>query len=220
MTIATDPLQPSIDDPQSILDIEATDLCGPDAILNDPPPPYPSRDRRPRTSPRLARRIFVHRIQTSHHQQSSSDEPISPISPDPHADEGFVEPTERTLLLPPAISRRVGGRPRSYSHSSATSAAPSLAQNVFSLFQAEDELDTTDDQEDGSYLSPRLDQGIAPDAGSRRRTGFFSLATWRRYFMPMGRKVYYSSLLHLMVINFPYALFAWVYLFVFTVVSL
>jgi hypothetical protein len=31
--------------------------------------------------------------------------------------------------------------------------------------------------------------------------------------------VYWSALLHLLVINFPYALLAWVYLFVFTLVS-
>ncbi|KAJ2932258.1 hypothetical protein H1R20_g4810, partial [Candolleomyces eurysporus] len=33
----------------------------------------------------------------------------------------------------------------------------------------------------------------------------------------MGRAVYYRSLVHLLFINFPYALAAWVYLFVFTV---
>jgi hypothetical protein len=35
----------------------------------------------------------------------------------------------------------------------------------------------------------------------------------------MGRRAYWSSLLHLLLINFPYALLAWVYLFVFTLVS-
>jgi len=32
----------------------------------------------------------------------------------------------------------------------------------------------------------------------------------------MGRKAYYSAAFHLLVVNFPFALLAWVYLFVFT----
>ncbi|KAG6822459.1 hypothetical protein H0H92_013813, partial [Tricholoma furcatifolium] len=40
---------------------------------------------------------------------------------------------------------------------------------------------------------------------------------WSRYFRPLTRRAYYSSLFHLVVLNFPYALAAWVYLFVFTV---
>jgi hypothetical protein len=35
----------------------------------------------------------------------------------------------------------------------------------------------------------------------------------------VGRRAYWSALFHLLVINFPYALIAWVYLFVFTLVS-
>jgi hypothetical protein len=35
----------------------------------------------------------------------------------------------------------------------------------------------------------------------------------------MGRAVYYRSFVHLLLDNFPYALVAWVYLFVLTVVS-
>ncbi|PFH53678.1 hypothetical protein AMATHDRAFT_54096 [Amanita thiersii Skay4041] len=45
---------------------------------------------------------------------------------------------------------------------------------------------------------------------------WFSVAAWRRYFRPMFRRAYYLALLHLFVLNFPYALAAWVYLFVFT----
>ncbi|KAG9316793.1 hypothetical protein JVU11DRAFT_2857 [Chiua virens] len=37
-----------------------------------------------------------------------------------------------------------------------------------------------------------------------------------RYFRPMGRKAYHAALFHLMVVNFPFALIAWTYLFVFT----
>jgi len=41
----------------------------------------------------------------------------------------------------------------------------------------------------------------------------------KRYFRPMGRKAYYSAVFHLLVVNFPFALLAWVYLFVFTLVG-
>jgi hypothetical protein len=44
------------------------------------------------------------------------------------------------------------------------------------------------------------------------------LASWKRYFRPLVQMVYYRSLFHLLVVNFPYALAAWIYLFVFTVV--
>ena len=49
-----------------------------------------------------------------------------------------------------------------------------------------------------------------------------SLDLWariKRYFRPMGRKAYYSAVFHLLVLNFPFALLAWVYLFVFTLVG-
>jgi hypothetical protein len=63
----------------------------------------------------------------------------------------------------------------------------------------------------------------AEDDGSLRSsqnhsTGFFSSAAMKRYFRPLSRKSYYTALFHLLVINFPYALAAWVYLFIFTVV--
>ena len=41
----------------------------------------------------------------------------------------------------------------------------------------------------------------------------------KRYFRPMGRRAYYSAVFHLLVVNFPFALLAWVYLFVFTLVG-
>lgn len=49
-----------------------------------------------------------------------------------------------------------------------------------------------------------------------------SLGLWariQRYFRPMGRKAYYLAAFHLLVLNFPFALLAWVYLFVFTLVG-
>ncbi|KAI0644721.1 hypothetical protein C8Q79DRAFT_1112059 [Trametes meyenii] len=44
-------------------------------------------------------------------------------------------------------------------------------------------------------------------------------ARWRRYFRPLGRRAYYAALFHLVVVNFPYALVSWVFLFVFTLVG-
>lgn len=40
-----------------------------------------------------------------------------------------------------------------------------------------------------------------------------------RYFRPMVKRAYYSALFHLLILNFPYALAAWLYLFIFTLVS-
>lgn len=49
--------------------------------------------------------------------------------------------------------------------------------------------------------------------------GFGAWARIKRYFRPMRRKAYYSAVFHLLVVNFPFALLAWVYLFVFTLVG-
>lgn len=49
-------------------------------------------------------------------------------------------------------------------------------------------------------------------------SGFFSRASWARYFRPLSRPIYWRSLVHLVLVNFPFALAAWVYLFVFTLV--
>ncbi|KAL0565797.1 hypothetical protein V5O48_016219 [Marasmius crinis-equi] len=53
-------------------------------------------------------------------------------------------------------------------------------------------------------------------AKSRLRTRLFSLAFWRRYYHPFTRRPYWAAFFHLLVVNFPVALTAWVYLFVFT----
>ncbi|KAJ3802166.1 hypothetical protein GGU11DRAFT_740887 [Lentinula aff. detonsa] len=44
-------------------------------------------------------------------------------------------------------------------------------------------------------------------------------ARWARYFRPLTRPVYWRSLTHLVLVNFSFALAAWVYLFVFTVMA-
>jgi hypothetical protein len=90
---------------------------------------------------------------------------------------------------------------------------------VLSLFHADSDLDY---ESDGEYEEQPL-LSVENPAGpnrrrypERRRPGFFSKRGVRLYFRPLGQMAYYGPLLHLMVLNFPYALAAWVYLFVFT----
>ncbi|KAJ6594684.1 hypothetical protein B0H19DRAFT_1216128 [Mycena capillaripes] len=181
--------------------------------LNDPPPPYPSRGRR-------SRRLNHRQLQTSLHGQISSTDSYSDhealLSPQsaPPLDEGDQDATETTSFLP---GRRVITRPRSESHPSvfsSVSVAPSLAQTVASLFRADDEEDMGHVAlpDDGLLFSA----GELPEIHTRPET-FWSLRTWQRYFRPMGRKVYYRSLLHLYVLNFPFALAAFLFTVVFTV---
>lgn len=80
-------------------------------------------------------------------------------------------------------------RERAVSHSSTTQ---SFAHNVMSLFQAE-------------FSPPEVENN-----------SFWKQT--KRYFRPMNQSVYYAALLHLLVINFPFALVAWIYLFVATFV--
>ncbi|KAF5376276.1 hypothetical protein D9615_008514 [Tricholomella constricta] len=197
-------------------------------IVTDPPPPYPSRERR------RASRVQRHaqRIQTSPHTQFSSadsysdqEAQLSPqllLTPGPFSDtheEGDV--AEPAPFLATSHTRRLVGRPRSLSHTSTASAAPLLAHTVLSLFRTDDECDFADDLEGGNQiylpLSSDEEQAHQADSSRRREGGFFSAAAWGRYFRPLSRKAYYRSLFHLAVINFPYALAAWLYLFVFTV---
>ena len=53
----------------------------------------------------------------------------------------------------------------------------------------------------------------------RRNHGILTLVAWKWYFRPLVRSAYYKPLFHLLALNFPYALVAWLYLFIFTVVS-
>lgn len=188
-----------------------------DAEITDPPPPYPSPERRSRAV--RSSRGRSGRIQTSH---ADLDVRISSYMDEDDA----REPNETTPFLsalgPHGPHSRDGlrvvtGRPRSHSHTSTTSAAPSFAHIVFSLFQMDDEVYLDDEAEDSQLLLSGDDNGSVQFSQSHS-TGFFSPAAWRRYFRPLSRKSYYTALFHLMVVNFPYALAAWIYLFVFTVV--
>lgn len=207
----------------------------PEAALADPPPPYPTPGRRQRQPRSHRARVHAAQLVTQHSQQSSTESqsdyeaPLSPYAPSVvfTDDEDAISmsrgggiagrtagPTsENTLFLSLPNSRRQG-RPRSFSMSSTTSAAESLAHTVMSLFQTEDDVCYGDGN---IRLEPDEDTSIL---SSRRPSGLFSGDTWRRYFRPMGRKAFYRPLVHLAFINFPYALAAWVYLFIFTVVSL
>ncbi|KAJ7860327.1 hypothetical protein B0H13DRAFT_2237388 [Mycena leptocephala] len=154
---------------------------------------------------RRSRRPNRRHIQTSLHGQISSTDShsdyealISPSTTSP-LDGEDQEATETTPFLPP---RRVVTRPRSESHPSvfsSVSVAPSLAQTVASLFRA------YDDEEE---LLPEI---------HTRPEGFWSVRAWQRYFRPMKQKVYYRALFHLYVINFPFALAAFLFTVVFTV---
>ncbi|KAJ3749557.1 hypothetical protein DFH05DRAFT_1477257 [Lentinula detonsa] len=79
-------------------------------------------------------------------------------------------------------------------------------------------------QVDHSRISPRrsLSTGFGlPNLNQTthhpRITLSYTQARWAQYFRPLTRPVYWRSLTHLVLVNFPFALAAWVYLFVFTV---
>jgi hypothetical protein len=170
----------------------------------DPPPPYPSRDRRHR------------RRRTAVEASSADSEDVTFPHAHWHAD-------ETTPLLGVSSPTR---RPRTMSLSSAASISPSLAQTVVSAFRMDMDLDS--DAEDEDHETPHTppadstlpdDQLVNAPGVARRRAPRGWRFRCRHYFRPIGRGAYWSALLHLLVFNFPYALFAWIYLFVFTLVS-
>lgn len=177
-------------------------------ILNDPPPPYPSRDRRQR------RRRTTVEISSA----DSDDFPFPASTHTPHHPP--LHPDETTPLLGVSSPTR---RPRTISLSSANgSISPSLAQTVVSAFRMDHDSDA-EDAEERSHGPPTM--GTPPDDHLPHATDVARCQArgwrvrWRHYFRPIGRRAYWSALLHLLVFNFPYALLAWVYLFVFTLVS-
>ncbi|KAI0297938.1 hypothetical protein BC826DRAFT_1090770 [Russula brevipes] len=162
-------------------------------IPHDPPPPYPSRDRRHRR-----------RRPTIEVSSADSDDFTFPGGGAPAA-----HPDETTPLL---------ARPRP-----AASISPSLAQTVVSAFRMDLDSDGEEADDDTSHRPPldgtHSDDHLSHAHGMSRRPARGRRARWRHYFRPVGRKAYWSALLHLMVFNFPYALVAWVYLFVFTLLG-
>jgi hypothetical protein len=181
-----------------------------DPNITDPPPPYPARERRPRTG-RTHRganaRVYTPTTASLNTHSGSGDSYLDTDTATVLIDDDARPPNETTPFL---AHRHPGGRPRAYSHTSTLSAAPSLTQTVISLFLDEDE--------DGSDII--LGDDRVSVLSTQRGTGVFSRAAWRRYFRPLGIWAYYRALFHLLLVNFPYGLLAWVYLFVFTVVRL
>ncbi|KAI0929811.1 hypothetical protein AcV5_006677 [Taiwanofungus camphoratus] len=145
----------------------------------------------------------------------------------------------------PALAVGMGRRQRTLSVTSTlhsfTSVAPSLAQTVFSAFNPERDSDLdpecrvpdgageNESEGEGPLDSPsprtgrtledqqRASQAELSGQQLERHRGLSWGQRWRRYFRPLGRRAYYAALFHLLLLNFPYALFAWIYLFVFTV---
>lgn len=192
--------------------------------IDDPPPPYPSPERRTRVH-RSARR---HRTAVS--QQLYSPSPLEQEHPPDLGGPAF-SPTERTRLLdhpsPVSSTRRHLLRPRSHSHSStirsSSSLAPSIAQTVLSFFHDPSEEDLS--VADRSHLSrqevaydgePSESHDFRGVPHSRSGWPLLSWRSWRKYFRPLGRRAYHAALFHLLVLNFPFALIVWIYLFLFT----
>jgi hypothetical protein len=132
-------------------------------------------------------------------------------------------------------------RPRTPSHSSTIystiSGSPSLARTLFSAFRPDldADIDDTNDEfpvEQRGHPSTRHqytsefqnepeDGGCSLEEEERLRAPFGNWKTRsKKYFRPMGRRAYYAALFHLLVLNFPFALVAWIYLFVFTLVDI
>lgn len=185
-----------------------------DVPTNDPPPPYPSPPRRQRalaSSRRHPQRASA-RISARSTLSSLDSDAVSPtLHPHFFPTSG---PSETTPLLRTASSRH-----RANSHASTVVSPTSFTQTVLSFCQDSGSESDVDIFEALRTEHP-TDVGHSRDA-SHGRPGRWSLhnRAWAKYFRPMGRKAYHAAVFHLMVVNFPYALIAWTYLFVFTLVS-
>jgi len=171
--------------------------------INDPPPPYPSPERRSRIL-RMPRR---HRPSVG--PDALAEQPTSP-SLHPHFFTASDGPSETTPLL--QSSPRLH---RANSHASTLVSSSSFTQTVLSFCRdSEDESDVNILEGPGGEQDAVAGDGQARNPARSRRSHY--RRTWARYFRPMGRKAYHAAVFHLMVVNFPYALIAWIYLFVFT----
>ena len=212
----------------------------------DPPPPYPSPRRRARRSRHLTSSPRHPPESAPDHGHIPSSPPVTnTISVSPPSQNGEApstaealedneedeSPTESTPFLNSRAHRiRLRG-PQSVSHASSVAPpfAPSLAQTCLSLFCTDDEGEDQDGVGGRMNVSSFLMQEELEEPEGREATSnrgscgawvLFSRPGWKRYFRPMTRAVYFRSFTHLLFINFPYALIAWVYLFVLTVVSI
>jgi len=187
---------------------------------SEPPPPYTTSPHRSRRNRRLGTRVPSDSVADCEAPTRSQRSRHGPVGQDVSDDETA---TENTPLLSTPLLRR---RQRTVSHSSTVrstiSGSPSFAQTLISAFQPE--LDSDIDlsiaspvQDERRHLCRRREVSESSVEGLDQHVERLDL--WpriKRYFRPMGRKAYYSAVFHLLVLNFPFALLAWVYLFVFT----
>ena len=178
----------------------------------EPPPSYAEAGRRTRPS-RLHRAHARLQAQAHANQPEQERPPLVDYDEDPTV-------SEHTPLLQAGVTAQYGptsleGVSRAHSFASTVSGVPTLGRNVAALFQGDDVMDVEDILSEGPLVT--ADEELA-SIRSSRRARCLSLTAWRLYFRPISRKSYYKALFHLLVINLPYALAAWVYLFIFTVV--
>ena len=224
-------------------------LIVPASPPHDPPPPYPTRERRRAGRSGRRRRTVggeLDQLQTTSIGNDSDGGPSthSPYLASPDLEHHTEDASETTPLLSPSrlppggISRRQRAISVSSSLQSAVSAAPSFTHTVLSAFQPDRDCDLDPDEEtvqlpeDHDLPDSPIPRPSIPDEQTRlfatelsadrisERRALSISSRIRRYFRPMARRAYYSSLFHLLVLNFPYALITWVYLFVFTLVSI
>lgn len=170
--------------------------------------------------------------------ENENDDPEgSPLLLQMPASPSVAPPTPRMQTLAGGGSA-IGRRPRTLSMTSTlhsvVSAAPSFAQTVLSAFHPnrdedvdpeclEDSPRIRHEREDvETAYDVEIEDEQAPLLPTHSRLGrrrVSASSSWYRYFRPMFKRAYYSALFHLLVLNFPYALIAWIYLFVFTLVS-
>ncbi|TFK53838.1 hypothetical protein OE88DRAFT_1656209 [Heliocybe sulcata] len=216
-------------------------LLGNAVDAHDPPPPYPShRPRRTRQRRSLAsgsEHVGFPTATTGEGQDNyeildtlavNINETVPLLSPDsPSSPRSLrLSRNPNPNITPVPVNPPPFPRPRTTSYTStylstASSGThptrpPSLAHTVFSMFQSDDEMDLDENDRDYAPLPthpPRegSEESSAPSAAWNRRS-----RSWRMYWRPLARRRYWMSLAHLLVVNFPFALAVWVYLFVFT----
>jgi len=194
---------------------------------SEPPPPYTTTPHRSRRTRRTGTRVSLDSVADCEIPPAGTHLPQrvrhGHLGTDGSDDDAA---TENTPLLSTPLPRR---RRRTTSHSSTVrsniSGSPSFAQTLMSAFQPD--LDSDIDlninspaQDERRHLCRRRELSEASAGGSDQSVECLGPAVRiKRYFRPMGRKAYYSAVFHLLVVNFPFALLAWVYLFVFTLVG-
>ena len=197
---------------------------------SEPPPPYTTgphrhRSRRVRGTPARVSSDSVVGCEVPTRTHPSQRLRLGHGHPGPDASDDDAA-TENTPLLPTPLLRR---RERTASHSSTVrsniSGSPSFAQTLISAFQPGLDSDIDSDvvapaQDERRHLFRRREISESSAEGLDQDVEHLGPEVRiKRYFRPMGRRAYYSAVFHLLVVNFPFALLAWVYLFVFTLVG-